>query len=139
MNLLSVFLGFALLIFLIPTVLFASSQHEFQYQKTQNGVILNLKSGKLKLQIYTDQIIRVTFAPSEDLLSRESLVVIENPQDVKWKLTENKQTISIVTNKLIVEINRKTGAIQFYNQNRKILLQEHPANPHTMTSAKVMG
>ncbi|HEX9971828.1 MAG TPA: TIM-barrel domain-containing protein, partial [bacterium] len=73
------------------------------------------------------------------MLSRESLVVIENPQDVKWKLTEDKQTISIVTNKLIVEINRKTGAIQFYDQNRKILLQEHPANPHIMSSAKVMG
>ncbi len=139
MNPLTIFLGFALLIFLVPTVFFAFSPTESPFQKIQSGVILNLKSGKLKLQLYTDRIVRVTFAPSEDLLSRESLVVIENPQDVKWKLTEGEKTISIITEKLTAEINTETGAIQFSDKNGKIRLQERPQNPRTMTEAEVMG
>ncbi|HEX9972828.1 MAG TPA: hypothetical protein VGD14_12215, partial [bacterium] len=89
MNLITDFIGILLLLFLTPAMLFAFTPIEPHFEKYQNGIVLSLKSGKLKIQLYTDQIIRVTFAPSEDLLSRESLVVIENPQDVKWKLTEN--------------------------------------------------
>jgi len=139
MNFITILLTFALLIFFTPIVLFAFSEHESQYQKIQNGIILHLKSCKLKIQFYTDNIIQVTFAAAEELLSKQSLVLIENPQNVKYKLEENDQTIFIITNRLRAEINLKTGAIQFYDQNKKVLLREHPENPRTMTSAEVMG
>lgn len=139
MNLITILLIFALLLFLTPTLLLTFSQHEPHYQKLQNGIALNLKSGKLKLQLYTDQIVRITFAPSEDLLSRQSLVVIENPQNVKWELKENGKIISITTENLRAEINAETGTIQFFDKNGNILLKEHPANPRTMNSAEVMG
>jgi len=139
MNHIAVFLGIALLIFLTPTILGAFHQTESHYQKIQNGIVLNLKSGKLKVQFYTEKIIRVTFARSEKLLSKQSLIVIRNPQNINWDLKQNERTITISTNKLTAEVNIETGAIRFYDRNGKLLLQEHPGNPHTMTEAEVMG
>ena len=139
MDITTILLIFALLIFLIPTVLFAFSQHELHYQKLQNGIILTLKSGKLKIQLYTNQIIRVTFVNTEDFLSKKSLVVIENPQNIKWELIESGKSISIITEKLKADINTETGTIQFFDKNGKILLKEHQSKPRTMTNAEVMG
>lgn len=139
MNLFTINIGFAVLLSLTHAILFAFSPNDPQYQKAQNGITLSLKSGKLKVQLYTDNIVRVTFATTQELLSRESLVVIENPQNVNWKLEENEKTISILNDNLKVKINIKTGAIQFNDRNGKILLGEHPENPRTITSAEVMG
>jgi len=139
MNLITIFLEITLLIFLIPTVLIASSQHEFQYQKIQNGIFLNLQSGKLKIQFYSGNIIRITFATTPELLRKQSLVVIENPKNINWKIEQNEQTLFLVTSKLKTEINTETGSIQFFDQNGKLLLRENPKNPRTMTSAEVMG
>jgi alpha-D-xyloside xylohydrolase len=139
MNCIFIIFGMILLLLMTPVFLFAFNPNNPQYQKTQNEIILNLKSGKLKLQLYTDRIIRVIFASSEDLLSKESLVVMENPQNIKWKLEESEKTISIITDRLKAEINTETEAIQFYDKNGKILLQEHPDKPRTMNNAEVMG
>jgi len=138
MNLIIILISITLLLFLTPIMLFAFSQHEPQFQKTQNGIILNLKSGKLKNQLYADNIVRVTFATTQELLSRESLVVIEHPQNEKCKLEESKKSISIITDKLRAEIDSETGVIQFFDRDGKIMLQEHPENPRTIKSAEVM-
>lgn len=139
MNLIIDFIGVLLSCFIMAIVSFAASRSERQVEILHNGMILDLNSAKLKIQFYADQIVRITYASSEKKLTKESLVVIENPHEVKWNLIEDEETIFIRTNHLTVEINVKTGILKFQDQQDKILLQEHPVNPRTIISAEVIG
>lgn len=139
MEFIIVILEIIIMLAMTPAILFSFSSDENLVQKNQNGIVLNLKSGKLKIQIYSDKIIRITFATTQELLSKESLVVIEKPQNINWELIESKTIITIITDQLKVVINNVTGAIHFFDKNDKNLLQEHPKSPRTMISAEVMG
>jgi alpha-D-xyloside xylohydrolase len=93
-------------------------------QKQSDGVVLTTSAGVTRLQVWSDRIIRVTFAPGTKLPATESLCVIANPAPTKWSLSETASAVVLQTDALQARVDRKTGAVGFYDLKGNPMLQE---------------
>ncbi len=109
------------------------------YQKKTDGVIFELVRGKLKLQVLSDDIIRVVYTPSDSFSTRESVSVIKKEWlPVHYKVGGDKSFVTMNTRAIKVKVNKTTGAIAFYDRKGKLLLEE-PANGKSMIAANIAG
>lgn len=132
-------LGIILLLVFAPVVTGAVFLNVRQDQNIMNGAVLELPTGKLRIQYYNDQIVRVTFAPTDQLLNKKSLVVIRSPQPLDLQIHETPQTISMLGKKLRLTASLQSGAIQFTDANGQLILCENAEEPHSLVQADVMG
>ena len=95
-----------------------------QIQKQSDGVLLTTPSGTLRLQIWSDRIVRVTFAPENKLPVKKSFSVIAKPAKTKWKLNETPDAVILETQAVRARVDKKTGAVGFFDLNGKPILQE---------------
>ncbi|HEV2320550.1 MAG TPA: TIM-barrel domain-containing protein, partial [Verrucomicrobiae bacterium] len=93
-------------------------------QKKSDGVILTMQSGTLRLQVWSDRIIRVTFAPGTQLPTTKNLSVIGKPAQTMWSLPQTPNVVVVKTESLQVRVDRNTGAVGFYDLNGHPILQE---------------
>jgi alpha-D-xyloside xylohydrolase len=95
-------------------------------QKASDGVMLTSPAGVTRLQVWSDRVIRVTFAPGKKLPEQKSLCVIGKPAKTKWSLAQTPDAVMLQTESLYVNVDRKTGAVMFFDVKSKghPLLQE---------------
>jgi alpha-D-xyloside xylohydrolase len=89
-----------------------------------DGVTLSMQAGVMRVQVWGDRVIRVTYAPGAALPDLHSLSVIGKPQVVQWDEKENVDRITIETKQLRVQVDRKTGAVGFFDLNGKMICRE---------------
>ena len=78
------------------TVAFSETQVN-NYVRLNDGVQINLQQGRIKLQPYSENIIRVTYSLSDFSPNRESLMIIKSDRkSVNWELKETKKTLSFI-------------------------------------------
>jgi alpha-D-xyloside xylohydrolase len=75
--------------------------------------------GTLRIQVWSDRVIRVTDGPATNSLS-----VIGQPGKASWKLVETPGAVVIETAILRAKLNRMTGAVTFSDRNDKLILEE---------------
>jgi len=108
-------------------------------EREPDGVIFNLTQGKLKLEVWSDEIIRVIYTPGEKYSERKSLVVLpESKLATKWSLEDKHDELFLTTPKIKVRVLPITGAVAFFDSAGRLLLQE-PASARQMTRAKIRG
>lgn len=102
-----------------------------QASKTPDGISLKLNSGVLDLDVWADNIIRVRYrlTPAE----HKSLAVIGKPATVKWTYEETAADEILVTAKLKVAVDRKTGAVRFSDAGGKPYLGESADGGKSLT------
>ena len=93
-------------------------------QKQADGVLLQTGTNVLRLQVWSDRVIRVTFAPGADLPKARSFSVIVKPARVKWKSSETPDAVVLETAAIRAQVDKKTGAVGFFDLNGKPILQE---------------
>jgi len=93
-------------------------------QKASDGVMLTSPAGVTRLQVWSDRVIRVTFAPGKKLPEQKSLCVIGKPAKTKWSLAETPDAVTLQTDLLQARADRKTGAVGFYDLRGNPILQE---------------
>lgn len=108
-------------------------------KRSSHSVIISLREGSLKLQPCTSGIIRVSYDPTGCFALNRSLVVNARWQPVEFQVVENRTEIEIITSDLRVFVNRKTGAVRFFDIDGKRLFQEESRKPHQMEPAVVLG
>ncbi|MGD0339548.1 MAG: TIM-barrel domain-containing protein [Bacteroidota bacterium] len=126
--------------------LFLCVQYSYTIEKQSDGVLFELKKQKetdarwMKIQVCTEDIIRVIAAEEKSFSNRPSLMVDKTVwEPVSWSVKEKKELVEISTSKIIVRVNPKNGAISFYNINEQMLLQEKAGGGKIITTAEVMG
>ncbi len=93
--------------------------------------------GKLRLQICSDNVLRVTYSPKEFPKEDKSLIVIRRMlKPVDWKIEEKEGAISILTDSITVSINLKSGLVEFRDVFGHCLLKEYS---RATTPVKVVG
>jgi alpha-D-xyloside xylohydrolase len=133
-------------IILIPTLLFISSHQHCTLKKQANSVIFELQKQNesaarlVKIEVCDENIIRVLAAPADSFSQRPSLMVARTD----WKkvpFTENDRGdwVEIVTSKLRVKVEKKTGTVTFYDQNGQKILEEKAGGGKIISPAQVMG
>jgi alpha-D-xyloside xylohydrolase len=102
------------------------------------GEQLSIDNGTLRVQIWSDDTVRVTYADSNEIPKLSSLSVVETPAAVHWKRKKNDQSITMVGPRMKVEIDKKTGAVSFLDLSDNVLLRES-AQGRNIKPATVRG
>jgi alpha-D-xyloside xylohydrolase len=116
------------------------------YQKQTDGIILQIEKQKktdarmLKIQVCSENIIRIMATAEKSFSTRPSLMVDKTNWDpVPWSLKEEADWLEISTRLVSVRVQRKTGAVSFYNSQGQLFLQEPQDGGKTITPVEVMG
>jgi len=119
------------------TVAFSETQVN-NYVRLNDGVQINLQQGRIKLQPYSENIIRVTYSLSDFSPNRESLMIIKSDRkSVNWELKETKKTLSFITPKIEVKLDIKTETLTFCDREGNIVLSETKKNSRILTPVNV--
>ena len=101
------------------------------YITTPDGVIIftdPLVTGSInavKLEVISDNIIRVIAAPGKELASAQSLVTVYSKQPgLSWNVISSKGSLTLKTKAIIAIVNLKTGAVSFADLKGKKILGE---------------
>jgi alpha-D-xyloside xylohydrolase len=109
-------------------------------EKQADGVLLKMRPGVLKIEVCTDSIIRVIYAPTDVLpKTLQTFTVNHSWTPVPFDLKEEGDSIAISTAKVTVEVERATGAVHFLDAQGAPILQETAGGGKTMTPATVNG
>ncbi len=115
------------------------------YKKLQDGLMFDFKKTNdtdaklVKIQVCSDEIIRVIASPSESLSKRQSLMVNKASwPNVKWNLKENGNDVEISTSKLIVRVNKIDGSVSFFDLSGTVITKEI-SKGRIISSADVFG
>ena len=114
-------------ILLLSGNMFLNNAHE----KESDGVLFKINKQKetdpqlVKIQICTENIIRVIASPVDSFSTRASLMVSKTGWDpVSWSINDKDNPVKISTSKVIVSVDTVTGKIAFYDSNNQLLLNE---------------
>ncbi len=92
--------------------------------KQQDGLYLQSRYGVLRLSPVTDEIVRVTFAtkgqPKEAVHEKIALEKVEK----YWMYKDTSAVVELSTDGMILQVDKKTGAVTCMNEKRKVLLAE---------------
>ena len=94
----------------------------------------------IKIQVCSDEIIRVIASPNDSFSSRQSLIVDKTSwEPVKWSMRVEGECTEISTAKIKVRVNSNNGSISFYDSKGKPVLTEKSSGGKIITPAEVMG
>ncbi len=131
---------------ILLTLLVFFLQNALAFQKDGNKIMFDLEPEKptdpekLKIEVLRDDIIRVVASSEEQFSQRPSLMVAKADwQPVDFDVTEKGEMVIISTKLLKVQVNEKTGEIQFLDKTGKQILKEKSGGGKTIKPAEVMG
>ena len=116
-----IFLG----ILVLASVLSCRGQ---KVQLLENGIIIPVGKGEtrlVRLQVMSENIIRVSASPSKEFSSRKSLMTVDKKwPEIPFQVQENKDSVILSTTKIHAVVNRKTGEVAFVDITGKVRLVE---------------
>ncbi|MGX5691090.1 glycoside hydrolase family 31 protein [Arcticibacter tournemirensis] len=101
-----------------------------QYQKTDKGIKIQSAGTAIEVQFYTPSTVRIIKYQANTAFSKESLSVIKTPQKVPFTVKTEGNSISLKSDKITLNINQQTGAINYLTNLGLPLLQEKPECAH---------
>lgn len=124
-------LSFAILV--LAQFAFAGNTWQISRKET-NGVTMLCGSEQLRVEFVNPSVVRVQYVPEGELTCNGTIVCLPVTEkgNVSWSLSEAQDKAVMSSSLLIVEIDRKTGAICYKSAGGKRLLDENTANPRTM-------
>ena len=110
-----------------------------QYTIHSNTVIIETPTGFLDLTPYSDSIIRVRYAPTQEFSTKESLMIQQSSvTSVEFDVSETPETLTVSTPKLSIRINRQTGAFTYLDGLGQILTKEPDRGGKTLIPVDVV-
>ena len=108
-------------------------------RKIDGGAVFTMRPGAMKVQFCNDSIIHVSYAPGDDPPRDASLAVIgcQGQSQPPIKLVETSKDMRLVTDKLVVLVNRDTGALSFLTASGNEILAEPQNGGKAMQKATV--
>ncbi len=123
-------LVYQVFITLISSFIFIGCQNK-SYEIADDGVIVNLQSAhsndaqKVKVQVVSDEILRVVTTPKSDLIKRESLIIVPQVNTkVDFTVAEKEGHVELTTAKVKANIDLSTGHVSFTDLQGNTILQE---------------
>ena len=116
------------------------------YEKTADGVIVNLKQEKntdlkrVRLQVINDKTIHVLATPEDKFSEEKSLIIV--PQTGKipsFQLESKNGAVALSTKSLKAFVNLKTGEVNFTDAKGNSILRENKGGGKSFTPIEVEG
>lgn len=108
-----------------------------RFEQVADGIIVPVKEGFLKLEVYGDAIVRVACSTNRGFFYQNSLATeTKRSESVRWKVTETFAEIVLVTPKLQVKVDLASGGVRFLDAAGNRILTE---TERTIEPAVVQG
>jgi alpha-D-xyloside xylohydrolase len=118
----------------VVVLVFQSSQTFANGKKNSNQVTWPTENGFIRLQVCSENIIRVVVSPVKDLKKRESSMIVDYPdQKSKWTVDETDRFLSVETERIVATIDKLNSTISFTDKEGNILLQRAGQNFEPVT------
>ncbi|MGZ3900786.1 MAG: alpha-xylosidase, partial [Bacteroidia bacterium] len=135
-----------LLNFLCFSVFNVSLAEPPSYIQTEDGVIVFTDpvftgtSNAVKLEVISDNIIRVIAAPGKEFAAAQSLITIYSKRpNLSWNTIPSKDSLVLKTKRMTAIVDLKTGAVTFRDLSGKKILNEKPTGGRSFQSAVFDG
>jgi alpha-D-xyloside xylohydrolase len=104
-------------------LVFMSCQSKVSHEKVSGGVNIELADGTLGIYPLSDNSVRVKFFVGEEEEVPE--FVLTSAYEVpEFQVSESPKNLRITLNQMSVELNKKTGALVYYDASGKVFLSE---------------
>ncbi|QHS59589.1 TIM-barrel domain-containing protein [Chitinophaga agri] len=115
-------------------------------ERLKDGLLVRLEKTtaggvkQVKLQVITDNIIRVTASPADSISATPSLMaVVTGTREVKWSSEEKNNHVTLKTSTLTASVDLRSGEVVFSDLKGNIILQEKKGGGKTFTPAVIDG
>lgn len=134
-------------IFLIvlSTFIFVACQSR-PYQKMDDGIIINLKgenkqsAKQVRLQVITDDVIRVSATPSNKFSENKSLITVyEKTKTNGWDVIQQEGSVALKTSTTVATVSLSTGEVIFSDLEGNILLAENKGGGKSFSDIEIDG
>ena len=96
-----------------------------QVNQVKNGIELNANGINLKVQFYSDKIVRITKWIPEGTSEKLSLSVIKkNDDDLGINVEKNDSEIILSSSKLLLRVSKSSGNVEYLTADSNIILKE---------------
>ena len=136
---------FKKILLLFVVALFVSC-NAVAFQKKADGVVVSLKKTSpenvrsIRLQVITDDIVRVTATPEDKITDQKSLITSYTQTQTKgWDVQQSGNTVILKTSRLRAIVSLVTGEVSFNDINGNIILQEQRGGGKTFAPIEVEG
>jgi alpha-D-xyloside xylohydrolase len=116
------------------------------YITTPDGVIIFTDplvtgtSNAVKLEVVSDNIIRVIAAPGKEIANTQSLVTAySKKRGLVWNVISSKTSLTLKTKYITAIVDLKTGAVSFFDPKGKKILAEKQPHPRSFQPAVFDG
>ena len=93
-------------------------------KKLPDGAQFTVDGGSLRVQFWSPDIVRLTYAATAELPAFKSLSVVASPAPVHLKRDESGQAFTLSTPSVRVRVEKQTGAVSFLDPVGHVLLRE---------------
>ncbi|HEY9542804.1 TIM-barrel domain-containing protein [Prevotella sp.] len=113
------------------------------YQHSGNTVNIKVKNkiatgaNLIRLQVISEDIIRVVATPEDAFPQKQSLIVVPQPLFQDFSVEESKDCVEVRTRNVLAKVHTPTGKITFYDASGKLLLNEADAGGKTFKRFRV--
>ncbi len=104
--------------------------------KDHLGVTLDYGTYSTRVEIWSDDIARVTHRVANSPQAPQSLTVVAKPAKVNWKMTEAPTEVTVTTPQLQIHIDKASGGVRFADEKGSPVLNE-AEHGTTLTAASV--
>lgn len=130
---------------LLPCFMFVGCA-DSPYMKTEDGVLVSIKQSdalavrNIRLQVVTDDIIRLTASPDKKFPAKKSLIsVFGETKKEGWEVTEEEGNVVLKTASIRASVSLTTGEVRFADLDGNILLAENEGGGKTFSDIEVDG
>ncbi len=116
------------------------------YQETDKGIVVQLEQKQssdaslVKLEVVSDDIIRVVATPEKEFSERNSLIIVpQKNNNVKYDVVKENNEVIITTSKVKATVSLITGNVKFFDLEGNALLQEDKEESKKFTPISVEG
>ena len=117
-------LSLALIIGILAAALTPARAAVTASKELPDGQRFTVDGGTLRIQFWSPEIVRVTYANGNELPTNQSLSVVATPETVKWIRRENDQSFTLASADFKVTVDKHSGAVGFFDSAGHLLLQE---------------
>lgn len=103
--------------------------------KQPDGLYLHSRYGVLRLSPVGSAIVRVTFAKGGQILDRFHPGIAVHRTERTWMYKESGSTIDLMTDELLLQTDKASGAIRFMTRDKKLLFAERNKECRQLESA----
>jgi alpha-D-xyloside xylohydrolase len=111
----------------------------FSCVRLEHGVQLRANGVTKNILFYGPATVRVNANLGETYAIQPSIVVVGNPEAVKFDVKESADALTLTSPKLRIVADKKTGAVAFYGADGRLLTRERVENSIELKKVMISG